>query len=71
MKDLLSKEHYCSKIHILLMKKVFTPPPVDNPLYDLPIFTKNFQKSQPTIKEGGVDTMTLFTKLSHKTMKMN
>ena len=33
MKDLLSKEHYCLKIHTLLMKSSAPPPSIDNPPY--------------------------------------
>ena len=37
MKNLLSKEHYCYKIHTLLMKSSAYPhPSIDNPLYELP-----------------------------------
>ena len=41
MKDLLSKEHYCYKIHTVLMKSIAYPPSIDNPLYGLP---PNFYK---------------------------
>ena len=44
MKDLLSKEDYCSKIDVLQMKKSpYHPSSIDNPLIwiTLPIFTKN------------------------------
>ena len=37
MKDILSNEQYCYKIHTLLMKSVLTPSPfIDNPLYGIP-----------------------------------
>ena len=36
MEDLLSKEHYCYKIHGSLMTSSAYPPSVDNPLYGLP-----------------------------------
>ena len=31
MKDLLSKEHYCHKIHTLLMKSIAYPSPCTDP----------------------------------------
>ena len=31
MNDLLSKEHYCYKIHTLLTKSTAYPPSIDNP----------------------------------------
>ena len=42
MKDLLSKDHYCYKIHTLLMKpSAYKPPSIDNFLYGLlPIYKK-------------------------------
>ena len=58
MKDLLSKEHYCCKIHTLVMKSIAYPPPPlsidDLPHMDAPHFYKKilippsmiFQKSQ-------------------------
>ena len=42
MEDLLSKEHYCSKIHTLIMKKV-----LDSPFYDF------LKISIPLNKTGG------------------
>ena len=36
MKDLLTKKHYCYKIHTSLMTGSAYPPSVDNPLYELP-----------------------------------
>ena len=37
MKDFLSKEHYCYRIHTLSMKNSAHPPPsIDNPRYGLP-----------------------------------
>ena len=52
MKGLLSKEHYCDKIHTLLMKSIAYPHSMDNPP---PLFLQEnldppsmiFQKSQP------------------------
>ena len=66
MKDLLSKDHYCYKIHTLLMKSSAYSPSIDNPLYGLPtrIYKKIltpasmiFQKSQPPINQEGAHTM--------------
>ena len=55
MKNLVSKEHYCFKIHALLMKSSAYLPFIDNPLYGLPlVFTTKssmvFQKSQTPYK---------------------
>ena len=62
MKDLLSKEHYCYKIHALRMKSnaylLFYRQP---PYMGYPPFLKEnlhppsmiFQKSQPPVNEGG------------------
>ena len=36
MKDLLTKKHYCYKVHTSLMTSSAYPPSVDNPLYGLP-----------------------------------
>ena len=67
MKDLLSKDHYCYKIHKFLMTTVLTPCSIGNPHYGLyPVFTRKslplpspltlssmiFQKSQPSINRG-------------------
>ena len=66
MKDLMSKEHYCYKIHTLLMKSSAYPPYyrqlsyIENPAHPLPIFTMKFwspssmifQKSQPPINKA-------------------
>ena len=44
MKDLLSKEHYCYKIHTLLMKISAYPFPIDKPplwATALPLLQKN------------------------------
>ena len=35
MKDLLTKKHYCYKVHTSLMTSSAYPPSVDNPLYGL------------------------------------
>ena len=64
MKYLMSKEHYCYKIHALLMKSVF-PPSVDNlPNMNYPHlnFYKKimipllyfFNNLNPTINKGGL-----------------
>ena len=46
MEELLSKEHYCYKIDILLMKSNAYTPSIDNPLYGLPpIFTWKYLSS--------------------------
>lgn len=61
MKDLLSKEHYCSKIHTLLIKsKIYFPFYALPPLYRLlPFLPENlyplppsmiFHKSQTSLK---------------------
>ena len=63
MKDLLRKEHYCNKIHTLLMKNSAYAPSIDNPSkYTTPttIFTRRFwsslsmffKKSQPPINKA-------------------
>ena len=36
MKDLLTKRHYCYKVHTSLMTSSAYAPSVDNPLYGLP-----------------------------------
>ena len=36
MKGLLTKKHYCYKVHTSLMTSSAYPPSVDNPLYGLP-----------------------------------
>ena len=41
MKDLLSKDHYCYKIHKFLMTTVLTSCSIGNPHYGLyPVFTR-------------------------------
>ena len=63
MKDILSNEQYCYKIHTLLMKSVLTPSPfIDNPpIWNTPppphfykeiliSSSMNFQKSHPLYK---------------------
>ena len=40
MKDFLSKEYHCYKIHTLLMKSTAYPSSIENPLYGLPHFYK-------------------------------
>ena len=70
MKDLLSKNHYCYKIHTSLTKSSAYPPPfsIDNPpmwIIPAPHYYKkilstpsppslNFQKSQLTYKQWGI-----------------
>ena len=64
MEDLLSKEHYCYKIHTLLMESGAYPlPSIDTPPYmDYPPHFHSkilinppmiFQKSKPPINKGG------------------
>ena len=66
MKNLLTKKHYCYKIHTSLMTSSAHPPSVDNPLYGLtplPHFYKknliapfyDFSKIPPlqTVDKGG------------------
>ena len=66
MKDLLSKEHYCYKFQTLLVKSSAYAPSIEIPPYmDSPSFLQEnlipppiiFQKSQPHINKGGVQTM--------------
>ena len=69
MKDLLSKEHYCYKMHALALKRSAYSPSIDNtPIMEYPpILQENldppppsmiFQKFQPPIIKGeGVHTM--------------
>ena len=64
MKNLVSKEHYCFKIHALLMKSSACLPFIDNPLYELPLaFTTKssmiFQIFQTPYKYGSVHTIFL------------
>ena len=50
MKDLLSKDHYCYKIHTLLMKpSAYNPPSIDNFLYGLPPIYKKILSSLPLL----------------------
>ena len=72
MKDLMSKDHYCYKIHTLLMNSSASPPSIDNPIYmDYPRFYKkifalfyDFSKVPPSINKGGGLGFTLFVSIS-------
>ena len=63
MKDLLSKEHYCYKIHTLLLKSSAYPL---SPIWTIPILKENlephlsmiFQNLKPHKNKGWVHTMT-------------
>ena len=61
MKDLLSKEHYCYKIHTLMKGSAYPPfPPVLAPLYGLPppFLQENLDPPSNTpINKGGGHTM--------------
>ena len=73
MKDLMSKDHYCYKIHTLLMNSSASPPSIDNPSYmdsppvltrkSLPLFY-DFSKVPPSINKGGGLGFTLFVSIS-------
>ena len=78
MKDLLSKEQYCFKIHTTNEEKSLHPTPIDNPLYGLsPIFTRgdpfyDFSKISNHLKiRGSSHYDTILTKPLHETIKMN
>ena len=60
MKDILSNEQYCYKIHTLLMKSVLTPSPfIDNP----PIW--NTPPPPPPFLQGNLDLLFYeFSKIS-------
>ena len=49
MKDLPSKEHYCNKIHIILIKCSAYPPP---PVYPPPIIDKPPHPSPPLFTDN-------------------
>ena len=58
MKDLLSKKHYCYKIHALLVKSRAYTPSIENPLFlqeDLipPSMTVQKPQSPPSKNKGG------------------
>ena len=73
MKDLMSKDHYCYKIHTLLMNSSASPPFYRQPhLYGLsPCFYKkifalfyDFSKVPPSINKGRGLGFTLFVSIS-------
>ena len=51
MKDLLSKEQYCYKIHTLFTKSSASPLSIDNPLCELPPFLRENLDPPPPREE--------------------